>query len=274
LKRFSLILAVASLGAMCVAGVASAEHARPLSATPLTFQLVPSFKPAAPCAGTVTAHGAPLAVASCNPPVQTSSYLTAQDPSRPAPFTGPADGTGRVILSVKCVTASTTTVVAAPLPCNTTPANQDVLIDSSSTGVRCQVAIGGGVCAAPNALYNGKVLGVSQIQITDHDNTAGVAGSPCPSGVGVNPNCAGTVTSLPFSVGAQCSSGACNYITSANLTVPGVTKEVKRGVVELGQLQIQDAGADGQLAGANCPPTCAQNDATFAVASVQGLFAP
>jgi len=273
LKRFSLVLAIASLGAMCVAGAALAEHARPLSASPLTFQLVPSFKPATPCAGTPTSHGAPLAVASCNPPVQTSSYLTALDPSRPAPFNAPANATGRIILSVKCVTASTTTVVAGVPPCPGAP-TQDVIVDSASTGVTCQQAIALGVCSAPAAPYNGKVLGVSTIQITDHDNSLGTAGTPCPSGINVSPNCAGTVTALPFSVGAQCSSGACNYVTSANLTVPGVTKEVKRAVVELGQLQIQDAGADGQLAGANCPPTCAQNDTTYAIASVQGLFVP
>jgi hypothetical protein len=131
--------------------------------------------------------------------------------------------------------------------------------------VRCQQVIAGGICTAPNALYNGKVLGVSTIQITDHDNTSGQA---------CDPNCPGTVVPLPFSVGAQCTGGVCNYITSANLTVPGVTKEVKRAVVELGQLQIQDAGADGNLAGAACPPTCAQTADGSAVASVQGLFTP
>jgi hypothetical protein len=137
--------------------------------------------------------------------------------------------------------------------------------------------IAGGICTAPNALYSGKVLGVSTIQITDHDNTAGgIAGSPCPSGAGVEPNCAGTVTALPFSVGAQCTAGACNYVTSANLTVPGVVKEGKRGVVELGQLAIQDAGANGDLAGGvACPPTCAQDPGDGSdVAYVQGLFVP
>jgi hypothetical protein len=261
---------------MCVAGAALAEHARPISATPLTFQLVPSFKPASGCAangGTVTTHGLPLNVASCNPPFQTSSILTAQDPSRPAPFTGAADATGRIILSVKCTVANTTTVTGTSPPCNTSPDTQDVVINSSSTGVRCQIVIAGGICTAPNALYNGKVLGVSTIQISDHDNSLGAAGTPCPSGVNVSPNCAGTVTPLPFSVGAPCTNGMCNYVTTANLTVPGVVKEVKRGVVELGQLQVQDAGANGNLAGATCPPTCAQDDPAN-VAYVQGLFVP
>jgi len=266
LKRFSLVLALAALGAMCVAGAALASHARPQSATPLTFQLVPSFQPATPCAGTVSTHGAPLAVPSCNPPVQTSSFLTAQDPSRAAPFTGPADSKGRVILKVTCLNPGTTTPTGQSPPCPLAGDQQDVLIDSTSTGVRCQVVIAGGICTAPNALYNGKVLGVSTIQITDHDNTSGQA---------CDPNCPGTVTPLPFSVGAQCSGGACNYVTSADLTVPGVTKEGKRSVVELGQLQIQDAGSDGNLAGPTCPPTCAQNPGDgSAVASVQGLFVP
>jgi len=259
---------------MCVAGAALAEHARPQSATPLTFQLVPSFKPASPCAGAVATHGAPLAVPSCNPPVQTSSFLTLQDPSRPAPYTGAADGKGRIILSVTCLNPGTTTPTGQNPPCPNAGDQQDVKIDSSSQGTRCQTTSGG--CSAPDALYNGKVLGVSTIQITDHDNAVGVAGSPCPSGVGVSPNCAATITALPFSVGAQCTAGACNYVTSADLTVPGVTKEGKRAVVELGQLQVQDAGSDGDLAGgAVCPPTCAQNPGDgSAVAFVQGLFVP
>jgi len=261
---------------MCVAGAALAEHARPISATPLTFQLVPSFKAASGCAGnggTLTTHGLPLNVASCNPPFQTSNILTAQDPSRPAPFTGVADATGRIILSVKCTVANTTTVTGTSPPCNTSPDTQDVVISSTSTGVRCQVVIAGGICTAPNATYNGKVLGVSTIQISDHDNNLGAAGTPCPSGVNVSPNCAGTVVPLPFSVGAPCTGGQCNYVTSANLTVPGVVKEVKRGVVELGQLIVQDAGANGTLAGATCPPTCAQDDPAN-TAYVQGLFVP
>jgi hypothetical protein len=252
---------------MCVAGAALASHARPQSATPLTFQLVPSFKPASPCAGTVSTHGLPLGVPSCNPPVQTSSFLTAQDPSRAAPFTGPADAKGRITLTIVCFAPGTTTPGGGVPPCPLAGSQQDVKIDSSAQGVRCQVVIAGGICSAPNALYNGKVLGASTIQITDHDNTSGQA---------CDPNCPGTVTALPFSVGAQCTGGACNYITSANLTVPGVTKEVKRAVVELGQLQVQDAGSDGNLAGGTaCPPTCAQNPGDgSAIAYVQGLFVP
>jgi len=266
LKRFSLVVALAALGAMCVAGAALAAHARPSSATPLTFQLVPSFAPATPCAGTVSTHGAPLAVPSCNPPVQTSQWLTLQDPTRAAPYTGPADGKGRIILSVVCFNPGTTTPSGQNPPCTNAGDQIDVKIDSFSQGTRCTAVIAGGICTAPNALYNGKVLGVSTIQISDHDNVSGLA---------CDPNCAATVTALPFSVGAQCTAGACNYVTSADLTVPGVTKEGKRGVVELGQLQIQDAGADGNLAGAACPPTCAQNPGDgSAVASVQGLFVP
>jgi len=269
LKRFSLVLAIAALGAMCVAGAALAAHARPQSASPLTFQMVPSFKAVAtPCAGGGTAgtHGTPLAVPSCNPPVQTSSYLTLDDPSRAAPYTGTALGKGRIILTVTCLTPSTTTPTGQSPPCPAVGDQQDVKIDASASDIRCVTTSGG--CSAPNALYSGKVLGVSTIQITDHDNTSGLA---------CDPNCPATVTALPFSVGAQCTGGACNYVTSADLTVPGVTKEGKRAVVELGQLQIQDAGSDGNLlGGVACPPTCAQNTPSdgWATAFVQGLFVP
>jgi hypothetical protein len=249
---------------MCVAGAALAAHARPNSASPLTFQMVPAFKPATPCAGTVSTHGAPLAVPSCNPPVQVSSFLTLNDPTRAAPYTGPANGKGRIILSVACLNPGTTTPTGQNPPCSNAGDQIDVKIDSTSTETRCTTTSGG--CSAPDALYNGKVLGVSTIQISDHNNTSGQA---------CDPNCPATVTALPFSVGAQCTAGSCNYVTSADLTVPGVTQEGKRAVVELGQLQVQDAGSDGNLAGANCPPTCAQNPGDGSgIAFVQGLFVP
>src|SRR4029453_1393942 len=48
-------------------------YARPLSASPATVPLVPAFET---CTASDSTHAAPLAVPSCNPPVQTSHYLT------------------------------------------------------------------------------------------------------------------------------------------------------------------------------------------------------
>jgi hypothetical protein len=103
--------------------------------------------------------------------------------------------------------------------------------------------------------------------MTDHDNFSGLA---------CDPNCPGTAVDVPLRVGTQCSSGACNFVTSLDLTIPGIIKEQKRMVLELGQSQVQDAGSDGDLTGgAACPPTCDQNPGDgSAVAFVQGTFAP
>jgi hypothetical protein len=111
------------------------------------------------------------------------------------------------------------------------------------------------------------ILGQATIRVSDHYNGAPAFTSP------------GTMIDLPFSVGAQCTNGACNYVTSSDLVVTDVAKEGKRAVVGLGQLTVQDAGQNGDLVAAPppttgiCPPACAQDD-TAAVAFTQGLFIP
>jgi hypothetical protein len=218
-------------------------------------------------------HGTPLAAPSCSPPDELSNFLTATAPDRAAPYNLGADGSAVITLAVKCLNPGTTTQNTGTPPCSTPLAaeDEDVLITNASTGVRC-VTISGG-CAAAAANYNGKVLGVSQIRITDHYNaiTPNPVGADCSD----TTSCVATALDLPFSVGAQCSAGACNYVTSADLTVPGSVLEQKRAVVGLGALEVQDAGADGDLAGGvACPPTCAQNGTDHNTAATQGLFIP
>jgi hypothetical protein len=274
LKRFSFIFAVAALGLLVAASSAFATHARPKGASPLNFRLVPAF---AQCGGSSPAgmtHGAPLAVPSCSPPDELSNYLTLNAPDRPAPYNTAANGTGLITLAVKCLQPGTTTQVTTANvlpPCNDAGDQEDVLVSTTATDVRC-VTISGG-CAAAGGTYSGKVLGVSQIRITDHYNAI----TPNPSGVDCSDttSCVATAIDLPFSIGAQCSAGACNYVTSADLTVPGSVLEQKRAVVGLGALEVQDAGADGDLAGGvACPPTCAQNGTDHNTAFTQGLFIP
>ncbi len=108
-----LALAVGALGLMAVSQLASASHVRPKGATPLRASLVPSFKA---CTVPNRTHGAPLAFPSCNPPVQTSNFLTIGSPD--ANGAG-ANSTGFILLKVK----------------PTSP--EDVLITSSITDVRC-----------------------------------------------------------------------------------------------------------------------------------------
>jgi len=274
LKRFSLIFAVAALGLLVAASSALATHARPKGASPLNFRLVPAFAACGGSSPTGMTHGPPLAVPSCSPPDELSNYLTLNAPDRVAPYNTAANGTGLITLSVTCLNPGTTTQVTganSTPPCNDPGDQEDVKITTTSTDVRC-VTISGG-CAAAGGTYSGKILGVSQIRITDHYNQI----VPNPTGVDCSDtiSCVATAIDLPFSVGAQCAAGSCNYVTSADLTVPGAVLELKRAVVGLGALEIQDAGADGDLAGGvACPPTCAQNGTDHNTAFTQGLFIP
>jgi len=133
------------------------------------------------------------------------------------------------------------------------------------------------VACAANELYDGMVLGSSSIRITDH--YSGLVPNPG-TGCSATTSCTATGQDLPFNVSTQCTNGACNYVTSSDLVVSDVSKEGKRAVVGLGQIQIQDAGLDGDLvAGVApttgvCPPACQQTADGFAVASTQGLFVP
>jgi len=274
MKKVFVALVLGCLVGLLTASTAFATHARPKGASPLNFRLVPAF---AQCSGSSPAgmtHGPPLAVPSCSPPDELSNFLTATAPDRPAPYNLAADGTALISLAVKCLQPGTTTQVAttntAP-PCADPGEQEDVLVTNVSTGVRCVTVSGG--CASAAANYNGKVLGVSQIRITDHYNAI----TPNPTGADCSDttSCVATAIDLPFSIGAQCTAGSCNYVTSADLTVPGAVLEQKRAVVGLGQIEVQDAGGDGDLAGGPaCPPTCAQNGTDHNTAATQGLFIP
>ena len=54
--------------------------------------------------------------------------------------------------------------------------------------------------------------------------------------------------------------------------IPGVVREGKRAVWELGQVTVRDAGANGTGYGAGCPPTCGDGDETTYLR--QGVFVP
>jgi hypothetical protein len=232
-----MALAIGALGLMVVSQLASASHVRPKGATPLRASLVPSFKA---CTAPNRTHGAPLAFPSCNPPVQTSNFLTIGSPD--ANGAG-ANSTGFILLKVK------------------TTSPEDVLITSTITDVRCQAATAAAVCNSANAGdgpdYSGQVQGTATIRISDHYNGPGL-------------NEAATVVDIPFPVNGQCANtaltsvgGTCTVNTTANTVVVGSVKDNQRGVVEIGQLQINDGGADGQIATA---------DNTLFM--VQGIFIP
>jgi hypothetical protein len=233
-----LALAVGALGLMAVSQVASGSHVRPKGASPLRASLVPSFKA---CGTPNRTHGAPLAFPSCNPPVQTSNFVTVGSPD--ANGAG-ANSNGYILLRVK----------------GTSP--EDVLIDSVITDVRCKPGGPAAACGTVNAAdgpdYSGQIQGNATIRISDHYNGPGL-------------NEAATVVDIPFPVNGQCAAtaatnigGQCDVHTTANAVVPGSVKDTQRGVIEVQQLQIFDGGTDGQ----------AGSTADNTLFEVQGIFIP
>jgi len=236
-KMMLLALAVGALGLMAVTQVASGSHVRPKGASPLRASLVPSFKA---CATPNRTHGAPLAFPSCNPPVQQSNFLTVGSPDSNG---AGANSNGFILLRVKA---------SAP---------EDVLINSTITDVRCRPATSASVCTSANAGdgpdYSGEVQGNATIRISDHYNGPGL-------------NEAATVVDIPFPVNGTCANtaatnvgGTCTVATTANTVVPGSIQNTQRGVVEIGQLQINDGGTDGLV-----------STADNTVFEVPGIFIP
>jgi hypothetical protein len=211
---------------MVVASMANASHPRPKGATPLYASLVPAYNACGTGANRV--HGPPLAFASCNPPVQTSTAVTVGSPDANG---APANSIGFVKLDVK---------VGAP----GLPEDSDVLINSSISDVRCKA--GTTACGNANAVdgadYTGQMQGNASIRISDHWNAVAPGGGPDPA----------TVIDIPFPVAASCANtastaegGLCTVATSANVVVPGSVKDTKRAVIEIGVITITDGGADG-----------------------------
>jgi hypothetical protein len=237
-KFFGVVVLAAAIGSVLMtAQLSTASHVRPKGASPLRASMVPAFKA---CAAPNRTHGAPLAFPSCNPPVQTSNFLTIGSPD--ANGAG-ANATAFVLLKVK----------------PTSP--EDVLITSTGTDIRCLPATAATVCNSANAAdgpdYSGQLQGNATIRISDHYNGPGL-------------NEAATVVDIPFPVNGQCANtaltsigGTCSVNTTANAVVVGSVKDNQRGVVEIAQLQINDGGADGQIATAD--------NTLF---SVQGIFIP
>jgi hypothetical protein len=237
-KLFGIVALVAALGTLLLtAQLSSATHVRPKGATPFRVPIVPAFKA---CTAPNRTHGAPLAFPSCNPPVQTSNFLTVGSPD--------ANGAGANSVSFVLLKVKTTSP-------------EDVLITSSGSDVRCKAGTAAAVCSSANAAdgpdYSGQLQGNAVIRISDHYNGPGL-------------NEAATVQDIPFPVNAQCANtaattegGLCTANTSANATVPGSVKDLQRGVVEIQQIQISDGGADGQVA--------TLDNTIF---GVQGIFIP
>jgi hypothetical protein len=164
MRRLMLALCLAALIALAFPGVVFGSHARPKSATPLSFKRVPAFQQCDVPNGT---HGSPLALPSCNPSAQEAVsddvWLTWNAPDRPAPYNTAANGSGSVTLKVTCVSSINPPVENGDTPpCNANSGDQlDLKITLATTDIRCvgnpgQAPCAGGTgVAGAGSLYNG-----------------------------------------------------------------------------------------------------------------------
>jgi hypothetical protein len=212
-------------------------YARPKAATPLNIRLVPAFEE---CISNNASHGAPLAVPSCSPAVQTSDYLTVGSP----------EGNGKQAASVGVLTLK----AQGETPIDPGNGDQsDVALTASFTDVRNQGSL---------TDYTGELRFVATLRITDRFN--GITGGP-------NKLEPGTTADVPlgFSVPCSATGGVVGASCSASTTADAVTAgnaavEGKRAVWQLGQVQVFDGGGDGD----------ADTTGDNTLFAVQGLFAP
>jgi hypothetical protein len=244
-KTFRAVVPVAAVAllALVAAQPVLAAHVRPKGATPIRVPFVPSFNQ---CTAANRTHGPPLAFPSCNPPTQTSQYLTVGSPDANG---APANAIAFARVSV---------LVGTPGP----PDDSDVALSGSTTDIRCKagVAACGSANAADGADYTGELQSNAQIRITDHFSAIAPGGGTDPA----------TVIDIPFPTNVPCTATAstsigatCAVDTTANAIVPGAVKDGKRAIVETGQIFASDGGPDGVVA--TTPNT---------TLAVQGIFIP
>lgn len=240
-----LTLLVIALVLLAASGPASATHVRPVGATPLRDSLVLAQESCTPPSGTPpnSTHAAPLAFPSCNPPKQTSQWLTAGTP----------DANGAASNFVGHVR-----LISGSFP-------PDIHIDSNVKDVRCLSATSPSVCTSANSAAGPDYVGQLQIQIgmriTDHNNSPSPPATVVDIVFPVNVNCTSTAS---VSVGSTCA-----IVTSMNALVPGSAPGAKRTVYQIpqrttrGGITVWDGGMNG---------TAGASDATLY--AEPGVFLP
>jgi Tol biopolymer transport system component len=216
-------------------------YARPKGAGPVNVRFVPAFNPCAGSNPPGSVHGAPLAVPSCQPPQQSSVFLTM----------GTEDSNGKAsqfdgLLQVKVV--CNPPAPAATPPCTTTGDQADVRFEAQFTDVRNATSL---------TDYFGELEVKTTLRMTDRTN-------------GLNGTDPATAVDVPFSFAVPCTGdldttigSSCAVSTTADAVTPGIVPEGKRSVWGLGQVQVYDGGPDG---------VAATPDNTLFL--TQGLFAP
>ena len=206
-------------------------YARPKSATPTSYRLVPAYKP---CTSSNGSHGAPLALPSCNPPQLASDYLTV----------GTSDSNGKQTNFTGLVTTHTLTEV----PIDPTNGDQsDIEFTTQLSDIRQKQTL---------ADYGGEVRVSFALRLTDRASGPGA----------VHP---ATVTDTTFGYSVPCATNtnaqigsSCNSTTTADAVMPGIAPELKRVVWQIGQVQVYDGGPDA-LASTQTGNTLFMSQAVF-----------
>ena len=206
-------------------------YVRPKGASPLRVPLVPAFDE---CTAPNREHGPPLAHPSCNPPVQTSDYVTVGTP----------DWNGRILNftgSVRLVAINDNPSSAAD------EANMKVQV--TVTDMRSRPGLGD---------YTGDLDARLPLRLTDRSNGPSAAET-------------GTTQDTDFRIPVPCTvtadttiGSACSVNTSPNAIAPGAIKGGRRAIWALDQVRVYDGGADGAA-------STAGDNTLFAV---QGVLVP
>ena len=211
---------------------AQGGYPRPKAATKLSVPLVLAYTQ---CEGPAVnmQHAPPLGFPSCSSPNLTSDFLTTGSPDangKPAAFTG----------SVKYVVQTGNPGTAAD--------EADVKVKVSLTDVRNQGTL---------TDYTGELEATPSVRITDRASGAGA-------------NEAATVQDVPLPVAVPCTATAgepgasCSVVTTMDAVIPGAVPEGKRSIWQLGQVEVDDGGADGLAA----------TDSGNTLFAQQGIFIP
>jgi dipeptidyl aminopeptidase/acylaminoacyl peptidase len=188
-------------------------YPRPKGTYPLELSLVPAYEP---CTAPNRTHGPPLAFPSCAPPQRSPGQLTV----------GTADSNQRPTKSVSIVRLRALPGIPS------TPADEaDIALSGTVNDVRL---------ASDLSDYTGTLEARMSLRITDKDNT------PHPGGPG-----AATVQDITYSFPIPCSAtadttigGDCAFDTTAEAFVPGIAKELRRSIWELGALRVHDGAGN------------------------------
>jgi hypothetical protein len=194
--------------------VSNDAYPRPRSAGPFRTPLVPAY---GACTSANRTHGPPLEHPSCSPPAPASAHLTVGTPDANG---RPASAAGHVRYGVLSGDPGT-------------PADEaDVRLAFRLSDVRA---------AGTLADYTGELLARVSVRMTDRGS--GAAGSePATVEDAVLP------ATIPCAATADADlGGECNLTTTLDTITPGLARESARALWELGQVEVLDGGADGDV---------------------------